>query len=88
MISLSDSFGWINELGARYVSVVTGDGRNYLIPNEDLITNQVVNWSHSDRFVRLELDFGNHLRQRPPQSPRNSDPDGESGGAGIEWSRS
>ncbi|WP_424980329.1 mechanosensitive ion channel family protein [Leisingera sp. S232] len=58
VISLGDTFGWINALGARYVSVVTRDGREYLIPNEDLITSQVVNWSHSDKYVRLDLRFG------------------------------
>ncbi len=65
VISLGDTFGWINSLGARYVSVVTRDGREYLIPNEDLITNQVVNWSHSDRFVRLDLDFGTSYDDDP-----------------------
>ena len=58
VISLGDTFGWINTLGARYASVVTRDGREYLIPNEDLITNQVVNWSHSNDFVRLDIYFG------------------------------
>lgn len=58
VISLGETFGWINALGARYVSVVTRDGREYLIPNEDLITGQVVNWSHSDQFVRLDIYFG------------------------------
>ena len=58
VISLGDTFGWINALGARYVSVVTRDGREYLIPNEDLITGQVVNWSHSNEFVRLDIYFG------------------------------
>jgi len=58
VISLGETFGWINALGARYVSVVTRDGREYLIPNEDLITTQVVNWSHSDKYVRLDLTFG------------------------------
>ncbi len=58
VISLGDTFGWINTLGARYASVVTRDGREYLIPNEDLITNQVVNWSHSNEFVRLDIEFG------------------------------
>lgn len=58
VISLGETFGWINSLGARYVSVVTRDGREYLIPNEDLITGQVVNWSHSDEFVRLDIFFG------------------------------
>ena len=58
VITLGDTFGWINALGARYVSVVTRDGREYLIPNEDFITSQVVNWSHSNKFVRLDLHFG------------------------------
>ncbi|MEP5760861.1 MAG: mechanosensitive ion channel domain-containing protein [Litoreibacter sp.] len=58
VISLGDTFGWINTLGARYASVVTRDGKEYLIPNEDLITNQVVNWSHSNDFVRLDISFG------------------------------
>ena len=58
VISLGDTFGWIESLGARYVSVVTRDGKEYLIPNEDLITGQVVNWSHSNEFVRLDIFFG------------------------------
>ncbi|MFC3167143.1 mechanosensitive ion channel family protein [Paracoccus fontiphilus] len=58
VISLGDTFGWIEELGARYVSVVTRDGKEYLIPNEDLVTGQVVNWSHTNSFVRLDLKFG------------------------------
>jgi small-conductance mechanosensitive channel len=58
VISLGQTFGWIQSLGARYVSVVTRDGKEYLIPNEDLITGQVVNWSHSNDFVRLDIHFG------------------------------
>nr|WP_243144924.1 mechanosensitive ion channel domain-containing protein [Litoreibacter roseus] len=58
VISLGETFGWINSLGARYVSITTRDGKEYLIPNEDLITNQVVNWSHSNEFVRLDIFFG------------------------------
>lgn len=58
VISLGETFGWIDSLGARYVSVVTRDGREYLIPNEDLITGQVVNWSHSHDLVRLDIYFG------------------------------
>jgi small-conductance mechanosensitive channel len=57
-ISLGETFGWIRELRARFVSVVTRDGREYLIPNEDLITQQVINWSFSDELVRLDVPFG------------------------------
>ena len=58
VISIGDTFGWINTLGARYVSITTRDGKEYLIPNEDLITGQVVNWSHSNKFVRVDIEFG------------------------------
>ncbi|MEQ9562810.1 MAG: mechanosensitive ion channel [Woeseiaceae bacterium] len=57
-ISLGETFGWIRELRARFVSVVTRDGREYLIPNEDFITQQVINWSFSDDLVRLDVKFG------------------------------
>ena len=57
-ISLGETFGWIRELRARFVSVITRDGREYLIPNEDLITQQVINWSFSDELVRLDVPFG------------------------------
>lgn len=65
VISLGETFGWINSLGARYVSVVTRDGKEYLIPNEDLITSQVVNWSHSNDFVRLDIYFGTAYADDP-----------------------
>ncbi len=65
VISLGDTFGWISELGARYVSVVTRDGREFLIPNEDMVTGQVVNWSHSDDFVRIDLNFGTSYADDP-----------------------
>ena len=65
VISLGDTFGWIHTLGARYASVVTRDGREYLIPNEDLITGQVVNWSYSNDFVRLDINFGTSYADDP-----------------------
>ncbi|SFR99709.1 mechanosensitive ion channel family protein [Yoonia litorea] len=70
VISLGDTFGWINSLGARYVSVVTRDGREYLIPNEDLITGQVVNWSHSNEYVRLDINFGTSYADNPHEVRR------------------
>ncbi|MEX2494581.1 MAG: mechanosensitive ion channel domain-containing protein [Woeseia sp.] len=57
-ISLGETFGWIRELRARFVSVVTRDGREYLIPNEDFITQEVINWSYSDELVRIDVPFG------------------------------
>ena len=57
-ISLGDTFGWIRELSARFVSVVTRDGREHLIPNENFITQEVINWSFSNDLIRLDVPFG------------------------------
>lgn len=66
-ISLGETFGWIRELRARFVSVVTRDGKEFLIPNEDLITHQVVNWSFSDNMIRVDVPFGVSYDSDPHQ---------------------
>ena len=58
VVSISGTYGWINSIGARYVSVITRDGIEHLIPNEVLISTPVENWSHSDRLVRQRLPIG------------------------------
>jgi small-conductance mechanosensitive channel len=58
VITVGDSFGWVGSMGARYTSVVTRDGREFLIPNEDFVTQRVINWSYSNDEVRLDVDFG------------------------------
>ncbi|MBL6998818.1 MAG: mechanosensitive ion channel [Gammaproteobacteria bacterium] len=58
VISLGTTYGWINHLGARYVSVVTRDGTEHLIPNEELITQRVENWSHTNKLVRMRIPVG------------------------------
>ena len=65
VISIGETFGWVETLTARYVSITTRDGREYLVPNEDLITGQVVNWSHSNDFVRLDIHFGTSYGDNP-----------------------
>ncbi|WP_018124386.1 mechanosensitive ion channel family protein [Desulfovibrio oxyclinae] len=57
-IEVQGAYGFIRSLHARYASVLTRDGKEYLIPNEHLITNQVINWTFSDNQVRLRLPVG------------------------------
>jgi small-conductance mechanosensitive channel len=47
--------GWVNKIGVRAVSVITRDGKEHLIPNEDLMTKEVENWSYTDRNVRIRV---------------------------------
>jgi len=57
-IGVAGTYGWIQSLGARYVSVVTRDGIEHLIPNEELIVTRVENWSFSGKRVRLRVPLG------------------------------
>ncbi len=57
IIRIQDTYGWVSSLGARYVAVETRDGYEYLIPNEDIITQQVVNWSYRDSLARLKVQI-------------------------------
>jgi len=58
VIQIGNQYGWINFLGSRYVSVVSRSGTEHLIPNENLITNEVINWSYSSNLVRISLPVG------------------------------
>lgn len=58
VIEIDETYGWINTLSARYVSVITRDGTEHLIPNEDLITQKVINWSFTNNLVRLRIPVG------------------------------
>lgn len=54
------TFGWVEKMGARYTEIITRDNKTYLIPNEELVTQRVVNWSHGDDEIRINVDFGVH----------------------------
>jgi small-conductance mechanosensitive channel len=55
VISVSGTYGWVTALGGRYVSVVTRDGVEHLIPNETLISERVENWTHTNSHTRLKI---------------------------------
>ena len=58
VVEVGTTFGWVAEMNARYVTVRTRDGKSHLIPNDRFIEDGVINWSHSDRTVRLHAKFG------------------------------
>lgn len=55
VVAVGDTFGAINKIGVRAVSVITRDGKEHLIPNEQLMTQAVENWSFSSRDVRIHI---------------------------------
>ena len=55
VISVGNNYGWVKQLRARYIVVRNRDGVETLIPNENLVTTDVINWSYSDRRVRVRI---------------------------------
>lgn len=58
VIAVGESFGHVTKIGVRAVSIVTRDGKEHLIPNENLMTQEVVNWSYSTTNVRMHIPVG------------------------------
>jgi small-conductance mechanosensitive channel len=58
VIVVGESFGHVTKIGVRAVSIVTRDGKEHLIPNENLMTQEVENWSYSSPNVRVHIPVG------------------------------
>ena len=68
VISIGDKFGWVQELRARYIVVMDRDGVETLIPNENLVTTDVINWSYSNPNVRLKIPVSISYGDDPEQA--------------------
>ncbi len=55
IISVGENFGWVKELRARYVVICDRNGVERLIPNENLVTSEVINWSYTDKNIRIKI---------------------------------
>ncbi len=51
-------YGFARTTNARYTLVESFDGREVMVPNEDFITNRVVNWTFSNQQGRVEIPVG------------------------------
>lgn len=57
-IEVSGTGGRVERIGARSTSIVTSDNITIIIPNADLVTQQIINWSHGDPKVRFRIPVG------------------------------
>jgi len=62
LITVGDTYGIVESLNARYASVKRMDGTEHLIPNENLISQEVINWTHTDKLIRPEIVIGVHYQ--------------------------
>ncbi len=65
LVTVGDSSGRISAMNTRYISVAAGDGREILIPNEDLVTQKVVNWTYTDKTMLVKVNFATNYDADP-----------------------
>lgn len=59
LVELADgTFGFVRKSRARYTLIETFDSKEILVPNEDLITSRVINWTYSNSKARVEIVVG------------------------------
>lgn len=68
VVTIGTEFGWVQELKSRYLVLRNRDGIDTLIPNENLITNDVINWSYADRNVRIRVEVDISYDNDPEQA--------------------
>ncbi|MBR0835378.1 mechanosensitive ion channel [Bradyrhizobium manausense] len=65
LVTIGDNTGRISAMKTRYISVAAGDGREFLVPNEDLVTQKVVNWTYTDKNTLVKITFGTNYDADP-----------------------
>ncbi len=69
-IELGELAGRVTSIGARATRVLTNDNIAVIVPNSQLVQSQIINWSHSDRRVRIDVPVGVSYGSDPEQVRR------------------
>jgi small-conductance mechanosensitive channel len=65
LVTIGDLSSRISAMNTRYISVAAGDGREFLIPNEDLVTQKVTNWTYTNLDTLVKITFGTNYDADP-----------------------
>ena len=57
-VEIGDAGGVVSKINLRSTTIVTNDNITIIVPNSDLITSKVTNWSYGDPKVRIRVPFG------------------------------
>jgi small-conductance mechanosensitive channel len=57
LIEVGGEKGWVRQMAIRHTLIETSDGREMLIPNEDLIVGKVTNWTYTNTRARIDISL-------------------------------
>jgi small-conductance mechanosensitive channel len=58
IVQLADMIGEVRQIGIRASILRTFDGAEVIVPNSEFISREVINWTRSDRYRRIEVKVG------------------------------
>ena len=68
LIEVGGNTGWVRQLNIRYALIETFDGREILIPNEELISTRVINWTLTTTMGRVEIKIAINFDSDPKKA--------------------
>ena len=66
-VEVNNLLGTVNRIGVRSSSIITFDGAEVILPNNNLIANDLINWTLSDSIKRVEILIGASYGSDPNQ---------------------
>jgi len=67
VVQLGELMGEVRQIGIRASVLRTFDGAEVIVPNSELISREVINWTRSDRLRRIEVRVGTAYGSDPKQ---------------------
>jgi potassium efflux system protein len=55
IVTLGDKTGVVNRIRMRATTIVDWDRKEYIVPNKDLVTERLLNWTLTDQMNRIEI---------------------------------
>ena len=66
-VEVNNLLGTVHRIGVRSSSIITFDGAEVVVPNNNLIANDLINWTLSDSIKRVEILIGTTYGSDPNQ---------------------
>ncbi|MBS4036442.1 MAG: mechanosensitive ion channel family protein [Ignavibacterium sp.] len=64
-IEVADITGDVTKISMRATTITTNDNISIIVPNSEFISSTVINWSHTDRDIRLNIPVGVSYNEDP-----------------------
>ena len=66
-VEVNNLMGTVNKIGVRSSKVSTFDGADVIVPNNNLVSNDLINWTLSSSLKRTEILIGTSYDSNPNQ---------------------